>query len=236
MRQPSRHATVTAASSHPPLLRPRLRLAEDSPDALPVGVDYDSEDYAMLNQPIETERHLRRVLRGLRPLRQHRLLEVGSGRGWLAQRVQELVPETWATDVNPRAIAHGVANNMACMDACSLRFEDGQFEGVFSFHAIEHIPDAEQAIREMGRVVVPGGRIVLVYPAEPIRGLFAMPGAWLGFGNPFLARRLHIHRFTPRRIRNIAERVGLVHVTSRLDLLLTPQFVTVLKRPRGSLP
>ena len=62
----------------------------------------------------------------------------------------------------------------------------------------------------------------------------AMPGAWLGFGNPFLARQLHVHKFTPARIERLAARCGLRHVNSALDLLITPQFMTVLeKAPRG---
>ena len=90
--------------------------------------------------------------------------------------------------------------------------------------------DAASALREMRRVLAPGGRILLVYPAEPIRGLYAMPGAWLGFGNPLLARQLHVHRFTPGRIARLASQCGLTHVESAFDFLITPQFVTVLEK------
>jgi len=210
---------------------PRLRVTPDSVSN--AGVTYDSEDYAMLNRPIETGRHSRRILRYLRPRSSDTLLEIGCGRGWLTQRMQELCPATYGIDVNPKSIAHGVAENLATMDAVDLRFEDEQFDHVYSFHAIEHIVDAGDAIDEMQRVLVPGGRILLVYPAEPIRGLYAMPGAWIGFGNPFLARELHVHSFTPRKIRRLAEQRGLTHVESALDFFITPQFMTVLeKAPR----
>ena len=213
----------------PTLHAPRLRLT-DGEQTLP-AVTYDSEDYAMLNRPIETERHLQRVIRYLNPRADDRLLEVGCGRGWLTQRVQQLCPATWGIDVNPRSIIHGVSPQLSTMDAVALHFDDGQFDKLYSFHAIEHIVDAEGALREMRRVLVPGGRILLVYPAEPIRGLYAMPGAWLGFGNPFLARRLHVHKFTPRRIARLAERCELTHVESAFDVLITPQFMTVLEKP-----
>jgi ubiquinone/menaquinone biosynthesis C-methylase UbiE len=212
----------------PSLHAPRLRLAA-SVEA-PSAVTYDSEDYAMLNQPIETGRHARRVMRYLHPRRDDRLLEIGCGRGWLTQRMQETCPLTYGIDVNPRSIIHGVTANLAQMDAVELRYDDEQFDKVYSFHAIEHIVDAEAALREMNRVLVPGGRILLVYPAEPIRGLYAMPGAWLGFGNPFLARQLHVHKFTPKRIRRLAERCDLAHVESALDFFVTPQFMTVLEK------
>ena len=212
---------------------PRLRLTEDE-KSFP-GVVYDSENYAMLNRPIETGRHARRIERYLRPRGGDRLLEVGCGRGWLTQRMQERYPGTYGVDVNPRSIAHGVAANLAVMDAVDLDFDDAQFDRVYSFHAIEHIVDAEAALREMRRVLTPSGRILLVYPAEPIRGLYAMPGAWIGFGNPLLARKLHVHAFTPRRIARLAAACGLAHVESALDLLITPQFITVLeKSPRGA--
>lgn len=211
---------------------PRLRLTEAQP--LEAGVRYDSEDYAMLNRPIETGRHARRIARYLNPRSTHRLLEVGCGRGWLTQRVQERCPATYGVDVNPRAIAHGVTTQLDVMDAVALRFDDEQFHHVYSFHMIEHIVDATAALREMTRVLAPGGRILLVYPAEPIRGLYAMPGAWLGFGNPFLARQLHVHRFTPGRVARLAAPCGLRHVESALDFLITPQFVTVLEKAPGA--
>jgi ubiquinone/menaquinone biosynthesis C-methylase UbiE len=187
----------------------------------------------MLNRPIETGRHAKRIMRYLRPQGGERLLEVGCGRGWLTQRMQESCPGTYGVDVNPKSIAHGVTGNLSVMDAVDLHFDDEQFDHVYSFHAIEHIVDAGAALREMRRVLAPAGRILLVYPAEPIRGLYAMPGAWLGFGNAFLARQLHVHKFTPRRIEGLAAECGLRHLTSALDLLITPQFMTVLeKAPR----
>ena len=220
-----------ATAAEPRVHAPRLRLAPvTEPD---VAVTYDSENYAMLNTPIETDRHAGRIMRYLKPRSSDRLLEVGCGRGWLTQRIQQTCPGTWGIDVNPRSLAHAVAENIATMDAVDLLYDDEQFNHVYSFHAIEHIVDAGAALREMGRVLVPGGRILLVYPAEPIRGLYAMPGAWLGFGNPLLARKLHVHKFTPSRIRRLAEPLGLRHVVSRLDLLITPQFVTVLEKPQA---
>ena len=222
-------AALPACSDDAPAVQsPRLRLTDDR-RALP-GVTYDSENYAMLNRPIETGRHFRRITRHLAPRSEQRLLEVGCGRGWLTQRVQQHCPATFGVDVNPRSIVHAVAPNLSVMDAVDLHYDDEQFDHVFSFHAIEHIADAGAALREMRRVLVPGGRALLVYPAEPIRGLYAMPGAWIGFGNPFLARQLHLHKFTPRRMQRLAAACGLAHVESTLDLLVTPQFITVLEK------
>jgi len=42
-------------------------------------------------------------------------------------------------------------------DACNLEFEDNRFDLVYSYHALEHIPDYRRALHEMRRVLRVGG-------------------------------------------------------------------------------
>jgi len=116
------------------------------------------------------------------------------------------------------------------MDAQSLAFEDESFDKLYSFHCIEHIPDLPRAFREMDRVLKPGGRVLLVYPAEPIRGLYVVPTAIILFGNALRAREIHLHKLSPSKIERMLTRTSLAITASRLDLLLTPQFITVLEK------
>lgn len=53
---------------------------------------------------------------------------------------------------------------MVRADACDLPFEDGSFDLLLCIHVLEHIPDDRQALREMQRVLRPGGRAVLQVP------------------------------------------------------------------------
>lgn len=193
---------------------------------------YCSENYALLNTPIETERHVRRVVRHLAPDAADRILEIGCGRGFLTRRIQVLSPLTQGVDVNPQAIRHAVAPNLQAMDMVDLAFADATFDKAYSFHAIEHVADVAAALGEMARILRPGGRLLLVYPAEPVRGLFAVGAAVAIFGNPLRARELHRHKLTPRRLRRtIAERrLPLTHLVSEFQLLLTPQFITLLAK------
>jgi SAM-dependent methyltransferase len=46
---------------------------------------------------------------------------------------------------------------LLAMDAQKLAFGDGSFDFVYSFHALEHMSDARQALAEMSRVLAPGG-------------------------------------------------------------------------------
>lgn len=192
---------------------------------------YRSRKYAMLNRPIEIDRHLARVRRYLRPERDDRLLEIGCSRGFLTQRVrQELSSSTIGVDLNPEAIANAVTEGLSVMDAQSLAFEDESFDKIYSFHCIEHIPDLHRAIREMDRVLRPGGRILLVYPAEPIRGLYVVPTALILFRNALRAREIHLHKLWPAKIERMLTSTKLSVTATALHLLLTPQFVTVLEK------
>jgi SAM-dependent methyltransferase len=50
------------------------------------------------------------------------------------------------------------------MDARELRFDDDAFDIVWSFHAVEHIPQPERAMAEMRRVLRPGGAFMIGVP------------------------------------------------------------------------
>ncbi len=54
---------------------------------------------------------------------------------------------------------------LACADADQLPFRPGAFDVAISTYALEHAVDPIQMLREMCRVVRPGGRIVLLGPS-----------------------------------------------------------------------
>jgi ubiquinone/menaquinone biosynthesis C-methylase UbiE len=191
---------------------------------------YQSRKYALLNSPIEVDRHLRRVQKYLRPRAADRILDVGCSRGWITQAVQRVAPATTGIDLNPEAVANGVTHGLRVMDAQQLAFPDASFDKVYSFHCIEHIPNLGAALAEMDRVLKPGGTMLLVYPAEPIRGLYVVPTAMILFGNPLRARDIHIRTVSPWSLRPHLAGTSLRPVYSTLHFLLTPQFITVLRK------
>ena len=193
-------------------------------------MNYQSRKYALLNSPVEIDRHLGRVRKFLGVRADDSILEIGCGRGFLTREVQRIAPATVGIDLNREAISNAVTEGLSVMDARALDFPDATFDNIYSFHAIEHIPDLPGVFAEMDRVLKPGGRILLVYPAEPIRGLYVIPTAMILFGNPLRARDLHVHKLTPSRLRPHLAGTALTPVTSELQLLLTPQFVTLLQK------
>src|SRR5438045_4804168 len=114
-------------------------------------MNYQSRKYALLNSPIEVDRHLMRVRTFLAPRPTDRILEIGCGRGFLTREVQSIAGDTTGIDLNAEAIANAVATDLRVMDACRLDFANETFDQIYSFHAIEHIRDLGRALREMDR-------------------------------------------------------------------------------------
>ena len=193
-------------------------------------MDYQWRKYAFLNRGIEVERHFGRVQRFLQPCAADRILEVGCGRGFLTRRVRYLAPTTIGIDLNREAISNAVVGGLRVMDATQLAFPDASFDKIYSFHVIEHIPNIRLALAEIDRVLAPGGRALLVYPAEPIRGLYVVPTALRVFGNPLRARDLHVHKLSPRRLDQYLAGTSLRAESSVLHFLITPQFITLLRK------
>ncbi len=95
------------------------------------------------------------------PLRHRRVLEIGCGNGYLSEYVRSLGATVVGCDITPPATAPDVQFVQA--DGAALPF--GQhFDVVMSFDVLEHIPDTDQHLREVRRVLRPGGYYVLQTP------------------------------------------------------------------------
>jgi SAM-dependent methyltransferase len=81
-----------------------------------------------------------------------------------------------------QAARHGL---YAQADAQALPFADARFDRVMANHMLFHVPDIERALREMRRVLRPGGRLVLTTNGarfmQPWVALHAEVGGDLGY-------------------------------------------------------
>ena len=192
---------------------------------------YTSRAYALVNR--EDKRHEKEVVEYLDPQSDDHILEIGCGRGFITKKIQKVASHTYGVDVNPESIANGVTDQLRQMSAEDLEFPDESFDKVYSFHTIEHIPHPKKMLREVARVLKPGGKALIVYPAEPIRGLFSIPAALVMFKNPFRTREIHLHKLNPQKVQELAEENGLQHVRSKFSWLSFPQYFTVFKKYNG---
>ncbi len=92
-----------------------------------------------------------------------RVLEVGPGQGELAGRIAgELGAEVYAVDQSPRMVELTRDRGVEAIvgDVQDLPFADGAFDCVLAAWVLFHVPDLNRALREVRRVLRPGGRLV----------------------------------------------------------------------------
>jgi ubiquinone/menaquinone biosynthesis C-methylase UbiE len=120
--------------------------------------------YAAWRSTTQTERlELRTILDLMGELAGARLLDVGCGDGPLALAAAARGAEVVGVDADPAML--GAARIRARSDGvCAtekLPFADGAFDAVAAITVLCFISDAAGAIREIARVLKPGGRLVI---------------------------------------------------------------------------
>jgi ubiquinone/menaquinone biosynthesis C-methylase UbiE len=130
----------------------------------------------------ERERHLpyHRMLDDLeveiveRYARGKHALEVGCGTGLILGRVAEFASHAAGIDLSGGMLAKAAARGLAVAQASAteLPIKTASVDVAYSFKVLAHIPDIQGAMREMARVVRPGGYVIAeFYNARSLRRL-----------------------------------------------------------------
>lgn len=161
--------------------------------------------------------------------RNARILEAGCGLGTYAARLLEDSPHVYAFDIEKDRAEAALQRvpNVHVAAAEAIPYPDNTFDLILSNEVIEHVRDDQAAMKEMVRVLRPGGRVIIFcpnrwYPVET-HGHY-----WRGeyhFGNTplinylpdFLRNRLapHVRAYTRRGLLRLLKGlpVRVVHHT-----------------------
>jgi len=121
-----------------------------------------------------------RLISLAQPRPSERILDVGTGTGIVALQAAEQVGRNGKVvgiDLSEGLLARAKAKaeragfseqvKFSRMDAEALELEDQSFDAVLSLFALFHFPNPLSAIKEMFRVLSPGGRLVLAVGSGP---------------------------------------------------------------------
>lgn len=156
---------------------------------------------------------LERVIAGLALPAGARILDAGCGSG---RNMVELARHGSVTGVElsrpsvelARARESGEVIEGSVLE---LPFESDSFELVVSLDVIEHLEDDLGALRELHRVVAPGGALLVTVPAYP----------WLWSGHDEINH--HYRRYTRRSLQSVARAAGWEQArTTYFNSLLLP--------------
>src|SRR5689334_16359840 len=125
-----------------------------------------------------------------------RVLDLASGEGFGAAILAERAVSVTGIDIDPRTVDHSQLNygggsiEFRQGDAQDLSvFPDASFDAVVAFEMIEHVEDQPSVVREVARVLAPGG---LLIASTPDRRPYTEA---TGVHNPFHVRELDQDQF-----------------------------------------
>ena len=121
----------------------------------------------------------RRAVSRLSPVAEGRYLDVGCGTGDIALEILRQAPGSNVVGIDPsqgmlfrgqaKISAAGLSDSISLVmgDALDLRFEDNSFDGAITSFCIRNVTDRRQCLREICRVVRPGGQVVILELTQP---------------------------------------------------------------------
>ena len=133
------------------------------------------------------------------------LLDCGSGTGHNLATLLRPYGSAFGFDLTPAGLAHArrAGLRLARADMAAIPFQSSRFDLVTSFDVLQYVRDDADVMKEIARVIKPGGGLVVTAAAlDLLRGGHA--GTWP-----------EVRRYTTGRLRSIVEGAGLKirHVT-----------------------
>jgi len=134
--------------------------------------------------------------------RQGRALDVGCSSGSLLLKLREQGWDAKGVEVAelPAQVAQGLGFDVHIGTLESSSFEERQFDAVFAMMVIEHVPDPIATLREIRRILAPGGLLVMSVPNFGCWERIVFGRYWRGLELP-----RHFQHFTRRSLRQLAQ-------------------------------
>ena len=145
------------------------------------------------------------------------VLEIGTGEGYGGNLLRTKGLHLIGTDLSMQALRHArevYARIPFCAaDGMALPFPAAMFDAIVSFQVVEHVPQVSRYLREAGRVLKPGGLLILTTPNRNLR-LLPFQRPW----NPY-----HLREYTARGLARALQRhfrqVAILGVSATSQIL-----------------
>lgn len=152
--------------------------------------------------------------RGLR-----RVLDIGGGEGAFLDRARQQGLETIGLELNRHAAAKAAAkgHRMITQNLADIPLADlgGGMEFITLFQVLEHVPAPPQFIREVARLLKPGGLLVVAVPNERMFNFYQFdPANWPPH---------HVSRWQPRSFAWLGRALGLKVLAIEREPLLASE-------------
>jgi 2-polyprenyl-3-methyl-5-hydroxy-6-metoxy-1,4-benzoquinol methylase len=135
------------------------------------------------------------------------LLEVGCGSGMYLDLMRALGwQRVVGADINPKAIQQAkdvLGIEAYCGNLEDAQLEPGSFDAVSLSHTLEHVPEPMRFLREVNRLMKPGGRLAIIVPNMDGLGSKSFGQNWYHLDSP-----RHMVNFNRRSLSIALNRAG----------------------------
>jgi SAM-dependent methyltransferase len=197
---------------------------------------------ALFGKSVLKQAKLRRILELLHDPTGKRNLDIGADNGVISYLLRQRGGRWSSADSEPRAVAsirQLVKTDVYQLDGARLPFPDESFDQVVVVDYLEHIEDDRGFARELARVLVPGGRVIVnvphFQPRSPLNRLrhrIGLTDAWHGHLRPGYTVQSLIDTLGPRfRVERVVtySRFG----SELADTVLNGLYTAVQRRREG---
>ena len=157
------------------------------------------------------------------------VLEIGPNTCFLLDAFKEKARSIVGIEINEEVVNNMRRPDLIWMDATAMAFNDERFSIVIGVEVFEHIPALSKVFGEIARVLVRGGKCYMTVPFELFRGQQALGDAWYAYRDLRMARQLHVHKLSPKRIKQMIAHTRLAMIAAKLIWIPGPSYFIVLQ-------
>jgi SAM-dependent methyltransferase len=147
-------------------------------------------------------RHLTR-LRG----NGEKVLDIGCGDGGFLRRATELGWDAWGVEPDAKALTRLSGLRVLQGSLPNIPLPDASFDFITLSHVIEHLHDPVAALKEIYRLLKPGGKVWIATPNIESLGHRLFGATWIGIQSP-----THLVLFNRRALRHAFASAGFQEV------------------------
>lgn len=171
--------------------------------------------YAYIDErPLLLEYFRRKIALLKTYLSQGKLLEIGCGHGFFLEAAQNSPFQTLGIDISGYAVEYAQKHRLPArlVDLEKAHFPPQSFDAVVAFQLIEHIPNPLKFMKEVNRVLKPGGLVLLATPNEGGYLKKIMGKHWLSYRHAE-----HLFFFSPKTLGELLSKSGFNSIEFRKD-------------------
>ena len=169
-----------------------------------------------------------------------RFLDVGCGSGASVRAAHDLGWEAVGVDIDPSLVELGreeLQVDLRCSPLLEAGLEANQFHFIRLRDVIEHLPNPSEVLREVSRLLCPGGVVLIATPNE--EGLLNEARHFLGVRRTTVATVApphHVHGFTPKTLDLILKKVGFEVLQVKTTTPVDPLYATARQMEHDGKP